>query len=254
MGNYDRPPTEEDEQDIFDGLPEVLNNKTERVGTCRWFQLITSAEAFKKVWTRRLLFIVFYLNILGDKIQTDKLNVDITARSEDADVEKTTTKHDKEEVRKIRRGCKNTMHFLYCLLGQRVLWTIAVIISVLAKPVKKWHEDQNTTNRSGEASRKWWTERAVDRGLPHLNEIFETIDVDLYSALELHTSGSEECWTQREVDAVVVSEDHTMNMIADFSFALVRRRSRSLMHFEGAPFMFYGICDDKEGEEFCKVR
>ena len=226
MGNgKESIPTETDEERVFQSLPEAVEHKNAKIGMCRWLGLIDSLSAFLLVWHKRLVLIIYILNMVGIPMSSEKLHIRIAARRVDQDIEKSNTKDDREDVRQVRKGCQNSLVFTAKMLSWRPLWKIAVIICRIARPVRKFHSEQNKTNRSGGESVTWWTERAVDRGLQHVNEVIQAAwDTELLEQLGVQRQGCEHWWEQLAGDDPGVAEQNeTAGQIWGFAFAVVRR-------------------------------
>ena len=94
--------------------------------------------------------------------------------NEDEDVEKSSTRHDKEQVRKARAAAKNTFQFV-CMMSQD--WEFwrrkSYLICDVSMFIQQWHSFQ--TNRSARESLQWHRDRACDLGPKHIHAILSKV-------------------------------------------------------------------------------
>eukprot|EP00959_Pyramimonas_sp_CCMP1952_P436912 9148115-Pyramimonas_sp.AAC.1 len=215
----------------------------------RWFQYVESVRRLLREWSMRYVLLQ-YINIQlgslqdkGAKLLASQNIVKFQKKADTEDIEKSTTAQDREEVRKVRSACKNTAMFSTIMLAQKDLYVVNAIVVGAGTPVRKFHTDQNTENRSSTESVDWWCARAWDKGLPPLVAVFANLDsVCVMDSIGLvhNTSGLRDYGIGlASDDPRALYQDDVMTNFGDFALSLVCRRAKSaLMSYDSYPTRF----------------
>ena len=252
-----------DEHDLLDPnrvaevhaeIGSVFARKVAKVGMSRWFQFTDSAREFTKLWSRRLVITVFMVMMLGSTTKdalSKVMNVKIPIRSEADDVEKSTTKDDREEIRRARLACKNTMEFTLAMLSKRELYRVMVIIARSCQAVREQHSSQCVSNRSPEESFAWWTFCAKTKGLVHINDILSMLSggAEVLKELGCHTVGCHSTYEEMDPEhPIVLGEDDLAARLGDLTLALATSRLRTAVVAAGYPYKFVLLADPEVGD------
>ena len=131
-------------------------------GKCRRFAPLDGSVSFGEsatlisVWTRRLIICLYLMNMLGNprkNLLSDRLKVPLKPIQDVEDIEKSTAKSDRDEVRRTRSACNNGLEFVGRTLMKRELWQLLVIIETVSRPV--WHITASKTNGTRAHRNPW---------------------------------------------------------------------------------------------------
>eukprot|EP00971_Amphidinium_carterae_P121129 2399239-Amphidinium_carterae.2 len=202
------------------------------------------------MWTQRLTVCLYVALQLGLFVNGEcSLVVDAESRDADADIEKTSTVLDRDQVRKAQQSCKNTFEFACTWLHDREIYRKNVVICAVSMVVQRWHQEQVKCNRSALESAHWHTARALDCGIPHLNELIQLLaDGGLLLKLGLDFGSSSKRSKVLPIDHPLVNEQtELVSTLADFVMAVASKRARTMLWFQTFPHRFAGLlCEDLE--------
>lgn len=238
-------------EEIFGNLGACVERKMPRVGMSRWFQYIDSMQEYTGMWSQRLLVYLYLCVQLGLHRSGNAylaMKNKFNGRCEEDDVQKSTTGGDREEIRKARLACKNTIEFVSMVLTDRDAWSINRGIVLACQPLRKWHGMQNQRNRSSAAAADFHRDMAMGEGSKAVVETLRLLCTDTLweeMGLTVGKAAMEEFGDQVIVeDPRVLSQDDLVHKIAGLCMALACRRSRSLRSYEdGYPNSFAGLLD-----------
>ena len=175
------------------------------------------------------------------KVMATTLKVKLEKRSEDDDVEKSTTKDDQQDVRAARKACKNTLEFVTSMLMRRDFWRLIIIIVSVCLCQAEEHSQQNVSNRSPEESFIYWHTAAEGQGLDDLNKILDNLtSLDLMFKLDFHL-GEDSLHDLGDLDLdnpFVNDEDSLAGKIGDLSLAMCRFVGRTKAALSHYPYKF----------------
>ena len=137
-------------------LGDAVRRKMPKVCSSRWFGLIRGIRDLISVWTRRLIICLYLMNMLGNprkNLLSDRLKVPLKPIQDVEDIEKSTAKSDRDEVRRTRSACNNGLEFVGRTLMKRELWQLLVIIETVSRPV--WHITASKTNGTRAHRNPW---------------------------------------------------------------------------------------------------
>lgn len=147
------------------------------------------------------------------------------AAPDDEDIEKDTTKDDKEEVRRVRKNCQNILEFAHVMLGSRKIHRTMIAVARLCMKAEHFQNEHALRNRSARESSLWWSERAADLGLYHITEIFSELDEpELLQDMSCHMEGCSDVWLGLDCDhPLVAAECESAAVVGNLGVALVGR-------------------------------
>ena len=193
------------------------------------------------VWTRRLIICLYLMIMLGNprkNLLSDRIKLPLKPIQDAEDIEKSTTKIDRDEVRRIRSACKNGLEFVGRMLMKRELWQLLVIIEAVSRPVEHFFSEQNKRNKSAQESVEFWLECQRTKCFDHLNEVMSKLnDRELFQQLGLHVKGCNEM-AFHGVDAqdpAVEAENDLCQQLGRIILAVTSRRLRSCAVHRGTP-------------------
>jgi hypothetical protein len=185
----------------------------------------------------------------------DMVPIRLAKRKPGEDIAKATTQNDREDVQKARRACGSTMNFAAGCMSNRFLWKINVVIVHLVSAVDKGFVDANKNNRSCTQSAAYWSERAVDKGLPEINGIIAAMAArEVYENTGCHVEGCPRYLFRLAFDdPMVEAEDDVAALVGDFGTALLARRSRTCSLYDGYPFICAGLLNEDKADDVAKT-
>lgn len=143
---------------MLSSIPAAFAKKLPKVGLARWFGYIGAAANFLKLWSRPQL-LVFYVCLMSVALDSSKVSLGLSARlkptsTTGGDIEKSTTKGDREIIRRARALCRNrTSVAPISSIGPfRSIYRLNWLITQIVKPLRDLHSDQNERNRSVQES------------------------------------------------------------------------------------------------------
>ena len=228
---------------IWEALPDSVQTKLPKVGFSRWFGFFDSMTKLTEVWSQRLLFYQYICIQLGSALNKhrEKVVVALEQRNEQEDVLKSTTKNDRDEVRKARAACKNTLEFAALVMSDRCFWIVCRGLSLLSRVVREWHTEQNKANRSCEESVSWMVQMASGGGTASCAGTLQLLQSsgfleDLGMPTTAFPAGVSSVHAEHPL---VVEERELVGKLADYALCLCMRRLRSLSwHTDTYPGMF----------------
>ena len=103
---------------------------------------------------------------------SDRLEVPLKPIQDAEDVEKSTTKSDRDEVRPHQVRVQERLgEFVGRMPMKRELWQLLVIIEAVSRPVEHFFSEQNKRNKSAQESVEFWLESQRTKSFDHLNEV-----------------------------------------------------------------------------------
>ena len=236
---------------LWESLPDAVRKKLPKVGFSRWFGFFDAMRELTDVWSQRLLLYEYICIQLGSPVgsKQEKVVLALERRSEAEDVQKSTTKHDQDEVRKARSACKNTLEFAALVMADRCFWMLCRGLSLLSSVVREWHSQQNKINRSCPESVAWMVRMASGEGTESCMGTLELLQSDAFledlgMPVTALPAGLERVDAQHPL---VVEERELVGKLADYALCLCGRRLRSLSwHTEMYPGMFALLLSDSD--------
>ena len=166
---------------VKNSIPGVVEKKYGKIGMCRWFQFIVVLHRLLSEWSRRWVVLSYMFVMLGGKAVQHAALVQAAASQafkdhDDADPTKANMKQDRAELSKVRKMCNNTCEFVHTQLANRTLFKKMVLVSQVCTHAERFEHMHAITNVSAQASAKWWSERAADLGIGHVEDILSEIE------------------------------------------------------------------------------
>lgn len=242
---------------IFEILQECLNHKMVRVGMSRWFAYIDAMTSLLPQWSARLAiysYIAVQLGQVSEVSTTRFAKVQMQRPAPGKDVKKTSTQHDKEEVRRLRSSCANTMVFAIKLLSDGDLRRISRGICDLVATTRLWHGAQSQTNRSAHESFAFFRDMASPRCLEHLQATMEVLQQP--SFWERVGVDSRASPVPPPLDAehpAILEQNDVAGTLAEFTFALIARRMSSLSWHLGYPGRLAALANPDESSSVAEA-
>lgn len=172
----------------------------------------------------------------------------------DAEARAWSTQHDKEEVRRLRSSCANTMVFAIKLLSDGDLRRINRGICDLVAPTRLWHGAQSQTNRSAHESFAFFRDMASPRCLEHLQATMEVLQQP--SFWERVGVDSRASPVPPPLDAehpAILEQNDVASTLAEFTFALIARRMSSLSWHLGYPGRLAALANPDESSSVAEA-
>ena len=240
------------DDELFQSLAGDFKTKTKKVSMSRWFGFLDSTEDFLPRWSSRLvisLYLCLQMGLFKNKHSGEILDAIKTAKvkNPEDDIDKATTKNDREEIQRLRKSCANTMSFQCKMLGDSQLRLLNYAIHDVIAPVKEFHGLQNVRNRSGHESLKWWSEMAAGGWKKHVNGVLRKLNCrELFTKLGLLKTNVERSVRGMKVeDPLVEADDDFTGKICCLVISVVGRRMRSCADYVGMPYCFPGLVDEE---------
>ena len=125
---------------------------------------------------------------------------------------------------RIRTACKNTVEFVHSQLADRSLWKKVVVVTEMMLPPQRFKSTHYQKNRCAKDSAEWFTARAADLGLDHIDDIYSVMDdCDLLQSLGNHFDGCSEFWL--ELDAAQRAPPSRAFVLDNVRSAAARKRA-----------------------------
>ena len=100
---------------LFEGLRQAWAKKRPSVATSRWFQMVQRLGQYVEIRTSRLLIYIYLAISMGIPVSIEHgglLKTKLTTAGGDDDAEaEASTRLDKDDIRKIKKGSRNCIHF-----------------------------------------------------------------------------------------------------------------------------------------------
>ena len=243
------------DEDVFIRLQDSARAKFPKVAMSRWFQVILCARRLIAEWTLRYLILTYMYIAQGGKQLEHAAGIAQTAKvafktyHETEDVAKADTKGDQEEIKKIKSKCFNTCEFVHSQLANRDLWARAVCVTRVCMHAERFQSEHGNKNRSASESAEWWTERAADLGLGHVDQLLgELDDPSTLQHMGCHVEGCSDYWTGLDASHPFVMKENAMaGWLGDLTIALAARRIKSLLAcYAGYPAIVAGLYNEDE--------
>lgn len=150
---------------VLQSLPSMLKNKGSKVPRSRWFHFVDVCEEHDKVWSCRLLALLYLGLRLGWVTAEGAANFRLRTQKglppAGVEPQKTPTSGRAPAVMaEIRHGCHNTMHVASVLYTDRCLKLNNRLIATACRPLRVWHGLHCRQDRDPEAWRAFQVEQA----------------------------------------------------------------------------------------------
>ena len=162
---------------------ERLRRKMNRVGMCRFYQLIVELKDFMKDWHSFLLMVTEVC--LEEKWVDHRVRKDILGKMIDSaadlphgageDAAAQTRKSSADELKQLRAVCRNAFQLCGQTLSDPVVHARAVIISELPQPSHQWYALQAHVLRAVEDGAVWFRSQICGDFWGHLREKFRQL-------------------------------------------------------------------------------
>lgn len=232
-------------------MQETVQHKMVRIGMSRLFAYFDAMQMMLKQWTTRYFIYAYVALQLGQlsEVTTAKFaKVHIRRIQAGEDVAKSTTTHDKEEVRKMRSSCANTMVYAIKLLSDPELKKLNTGLCALTRPMREWHTAQSKLNRSSAESLKFYVSMATGGIWESLNMTMKTLQSPAFWDVVGLNSLRQPCRRPADPECPAVQEDNELSStLADYCFNLVGRRLASLSWHEGYPGVLAALSAPEAG-------
>ena len=170
-----------------------------------------------------------------------------------------STAVDKEDVRSIKKNCKNGLHFCCpVLLDPDLKRLVSGCLNIL-KPFRELHTQQSKMLRSAEEALEWYKRRSLGQGVNVLAAAADkSRDAVLLQEAGLWRGGNLPHGLRREdlstQHPTVAGEDQVARYLGNLIANLIKHCSRSMMfHTHGWPGRLCAILDAEEGQRVLDV-
>jgi hypothetical protein len=236
---------------------EYLNKAGQKVGLCRWYQLIHRLRCFMPDWTSALLvlcracqdetwFNKIYVYRCGATEGTGDIAVE-PGMPGTSEVRTPTKKSAADEIKQLRRACKHAFHFVILFLASIDNRRVGSILSTLTHATESWYTKQAKRLKCSEENHAWVLEQLGGDFWVPLRETFKA----LMSPAELERMEFDVQLSNHSQDRNGTESDSKYSRIAGkFVQSLVRRRAfRSAWFTDGWPQSFIGFLGGAERRE-----
>ena len=237
IGESDLPQT------LFEQVPRCLDRILPQISLNRWFSWFDTMEILLQMWHKRLAIYATLCLEQGWTIEGDREGIvsGTVAFGGGAD-SRHQTNRESEEVRSLRRNCKNAMHLTTTLMFDREFESLCKGLCFLAHPVRKAHGIQNVENRSCPKVLLYMIAHTEGEGFGPLVETLGVLgssnalgDCGLWSRADSMPPGLSLATLDSSHPFVVV-QNHTCQLLGRFGLALVGHRLKSeSWHLWGLP-------------------
>lgn len=241
---------------LHEMLHEAVRHKMPRVSMCRWFAFVDGMKALLPQWSCRLMiytFIALQLGRLGETRHTKFAQTQLKKLKPGEDVQKSTTAQDKDEVRRLRSACSNTMVFAMKLLGDSDLRRLNQGIVLVMGPIRAWHGEQNCLNRSASDSLQFFMDMSGRRCLRPLQATLDLLqDAQFWSEVGVSLPARYTTDAPPPMDPEdprILEENDLMSVLADLCISIVSRRLASMSWHSGYPGRFAALAAPNSAQQ-----
>ena len=159
-----------------------LRTKQNKVGLCRFYQLLRELRDFMPDWTAMLMHVLLvsieekWMQKTSWSQLVGKVKPDMSGAAKAGDEKKKQTNQSTlEEIRALRSACRSAMELTATALSEPVNHRLATLICILPIPADRWYSEQARVLRSADEALDWFAAQASGAFWTQIHDTFNQL-------------------------------------------------------------------------------